>query len=144
MTAAAVSSPARPVQWRVSYPGNNVPLLWQLAKFGTTSLTKDLENPENKTSDVTDVDLSKFTNIDTTLNINHVSKLMKYPFKTMIIQPCPCFLLSDKLTACHECWKVKLGQDQSDSICQFEGMLIITMKILSYTIFWQNPHIYLL
>ena len=117
---------------------------WQLAKFGTTSLTKDLENPENKTSDVTDVDLSKFTNIDTTLNINHVSKLMKYPFKTMIIQPCPCFLLSDKLTACHECWKVKLGQDQSDSICQFEGMLIITMKILNYTTFLQNPHIYLL
>ena len=95
---------------------------WQLAKFGTTSLTKDLQNPENLTSDVTDVDLSKFTNIDINLNLNHVSKLMRYPFDKMIIQPCPCFLLSDKLTHCHECWKVKLGHDLSDSICQFEGM----------------------
>ena len=110
---------------------------WQLVHFKTSILTKNLENPNetkmdnDKMNDVEDpnaitdddaqADLDKFSHENAINSIKEAKKLMKIPMNATRIQPMACFLMSEHLEHCHECWKVRIGQGNIGSICQFEG-----------------------
>ena len=59
----------------------------------------------------------------TKLNMAQAVKLMKIPLNSTLIQPAPCFQLNG-LEECHECWNVKNGRGQINSVCQFEGLIL--------------------
>ena len=66
----------------------------------------------------------------TKLNMAQFVKFMKIPLNSTLIQPAPCFQLNgleechDGLEECHECWNVKKGRGQINSVCQFEGLIL--------------------
>ena len=96
---------------------------WQLVNFKTTSLTKSLTNPSDAIKEINEVDLSTFTD-DAKINeisMKNAVKFMRIPLESTVIQPAACFVLSQRLEPCHECWKVTKGQGQEGAICQFEG-----------------------
>ena len=59
----------------------------------------------------------------TKLNMAQAVKFMKIPLNSTLIQPAPCFQLNG-LEECHECWNVKKGRGQINSVCQFEGLIL--------------------
>ena len=109
---------------------------WQLVHFKTSILTKnlteseqkmdndkmnDVEDPNDITDDDAQADLAKFGHENAINSMNEAKKLMKIPMNSTRIQPMACFLMSEHLEHCHECWKVRIGQGNIGSICQFEG-----------------------
>ena len=110
---------------------------WQLVHFKTTFLSQAMANPsigQNQDPDDQDQELAKFGQ-ENTHSINEAKKLMTIPMNETRIQPMACFLMSEDLEHCHECWKVRIGQGTIGSICQFEGF----RKVKRVPTDWKHP-----
>ena len=110
---------------------------WQLVHFKTTFLSQAMANPstcQNQDPNEQDQELAKFGQ-ENTYSINEAKKLMTIPMNETRIQPMACFLMSEDLEHCHECWKVRIGQGTIGSICQFEGF----RKVKRVPTDWKHP-----